>query len=94
MIVLGYLLVDLLRLFRVHFLYELGRYAGVDASRLDDVLLNTTDPAATIAPSPITAWSSTTEPSRSGAVAYLCPVDRDIAADRHIVADLNCRFLV
>ena len=29
-----------------------------------------------------------------GAVAYLCPVDRDVVADRHIVADLNRRFFV
>ena len=54
MIVLGYLLVDLLRLLGIYLLDELSGNSGVDAARLD-VLLSTTEPAAMIAPSPTTA---------------------------------------
>ena len=95
MIVLGYLLVDLFCLFWVHLLYELGRYAGVDASRLDDGLAQydrTGSDDRSFTDHGMVQYDRA-HPDQ-GAVAYLCPVDRDVMTDRHIVADLNRRFFV
>lgn len=55
MIVLGYLLVDLLRLLGIYLLDELSGNSGVDTAGSTIVLLSTTEPAAMIAPSPTTA---------------------------------------
>lgn len=55
MVVLSYFLVDLLRLLGIYLLDELSGNSGVDTAGSTIVLLNTTEPAAMIAPSPTTA---------------------------------------
>ena len=89
MIVLGYLLVDLFCLFWVHLLYELGRYAGVDASRLDDGLAQydrtgSDDRSFTD--------HGMIEDNRShsdqGTVAYLSPVYGNVVSHRNVIANL------
>ena len=61
-IIVCYLLIQFFSLSRIYFFYELGRYAAQMLPGSITVLLKTNEPAATIAPSPITAWSRIVEP--------------------------------
>ena len=95
MIVLGYLLVDLLRLLGIYLLDELSGNSGVDAARLDDRLASDYGSSKNDrARACCSVIQSHRAHSDQGAIANLRPVDRYVMADGYIIADLDRRFLI
>ena len=88
-------LVDLFRLLGVDFLDELRGTAGVDAARLHVGVAQDDGPRrddGSLANDRVVEDDG--PHADQGPVLYLRPVDRHVVPDRHVVADLDGRFLI
>lgn len=95
MVVLGYFLVDLLRLLGVYLLDELSGNPGVDTARLYDRLAQYYGACGddrSLAHYGVIQHHGTH--ADQGAITNLRPVDRYVMADGYIIADLDRRFLI